>query len=172
MRRRGARRWDAPGGALRLAGWGLVVDGPVVARGHVVADGLAVARGPLVADHPVVADRAAVARGCVDRARWCVVADRAAGWRAVFTSRSPGRDVVASGSPGRRVLAGRSTRPPVFAARALVTDRRVLGRRHLARVTVAGRLAAAALRRRRLGRWWLAADRLRRARGAVSPLRR
>ncbi|MGW5715744.1 hypothetical protein ACWEVP_06230 [Amycolatopsis sp. NPDC003865] len=152
---RRARR-DAPG-ALRLAGRGLVVDRPGVARGYVVADRLAVAGRPLVADYAFVANGTAVARGCV-------VAGRAAGWRTVVAGWPPGRGVVARRPPLAPVVTGRAGWA-VFADRAAVTDRRVVRWRHLARLPVAGRLPAAALlRRRRL----LAADR---ARGAVTPVR-
>ncbi|GLY36391.1 hypothetical protein Amsp01_024150 [Amycolatopsis sp. NBRC 101858] len=240
MLRRRPRRRDSPGRTLRLAGRGLVVDGPGVAGGQVVADRLGVARRPLVADQRFVADRPAVTRGQVVAgwplvaddpfvadgaafarrevvaarvavAGWSLVADdrfvadrssltgrqvvadgatlagvslvadraavggvvaRAAAWWAVLASRSPRRCVVARGPPGRRgVFAGRAAGWAVFAHRALITDRRVLGGRHLACVAVSGRLAAAALRRRRLLGWRLAADRLRRARGPVTPLR-
>ncbi|SEF28086.1 hypothetical protein SAMN05421837_1046 [Amycolatopsis pretoriensis] len=167
MRGRRARGWDAPG-ALRLAGRGLVVDRPGVARGHVVADRLAVAERPLLADHAVVADGPAVTRRTVYRpavARRCVVAGRAAGWLAVLTGRPPGRGVVASGPPRAPVVAGRAGWA-VFADRAAVADRRVVRRWHLARLPVAGRLPAPALLRWR--RRLLAADR---ARGAVTPLR-
>lgn len=94
-------------------------------------DGPAVTRGTIVADGP--------GRG--------VVASRAlAARRGVFAS----APLVADRAAARGVVAGR----------ALVANRRVVGGRYRARVSVAGRLAAAALggRRRRL----LAAGRLRR----------
>lgn len=172
------------------------MDGPGVVRGNVVAHRLAVAHRALLADQPVVADGPGVAWGQVvaDRpavapnsvfadgpslAHGCVVAGRSAR-PAVLASRSPRRDILASGSPGRSVVTGgpgsvltrRAAGWAVLAGRALVTDGRIFGGRHLAGVAVAGRLAAAALRgrRRRLG-WRLAAGRLRSARGPVTPLR-
>ncbi|MGK3199991.1 hypothetical protein [Amycolatopsis sp. MEPSY49] len=154
------------------------MDRPGVAGGYVVADRLAVTRWPLVADHAVVADGTAVPRKCVDGtavargaidrtavARGCVVAGRAAGRRAVLAGRPPGRGVVASGPPRAPVVTGRAWWA-VFADRAPVADRRVVRRGHLARLPVAGRLPAAALRRWR--RRLLAADR---TRGPVTPLR-
>ncbi|WIY04456.1 hypothetical protein QRX60_11635 [Amycolatopsis mongoliensis] len=154
------------------------MDGPGVVRGCVVAEGAPVPHGDVVARRPLVADRAVVADG--PAVAWgCVLAGRPAG-RAVFAGRSPGRRIIACGPPGRSivprgpgcVVAGRPAGWAVFAGRSLVTDRSVVGGRHLARVAVAGRLAAAALRgRRRLLGWRLAADRLRRARGPVTPLR-
>ena len=177
---------------VAVAGWPLVADHPFVAngatlaRGQVVADRLGwslvanhrfVANGPAVARREVVSDGATLTRVSLVADGAAVVCGRvlaraAARW-AVLPSRSPRRCVVASGPPGRRcIFAGRATGWAVFALRALITDRRVLGGRHLARVAVAGRLPAAALRRRRLLLGWrLAAGRLRRARGPVTPLR-
>ncbi|UZF75917.1 hypothetical protein [Amycolatopsis mediterranei] len=78
-----------------------------------------------------------------------------------------GRGIVASGALATRgsvfaaapLVANRAAGRCVVAGRALVADRPVVGGRYRARVAVAGRLAAAALRGRRRR---LAADRLRR----------
>ncbi|MFJ9782191.1 hypothetical protein ACIRSS_21575 [Amycolatopsis sp. NPDC101161] len=158
-----AGRRVVPDGAA-IARRAVVADGTAVAGRHVVPDGTPVARravvpdGTAVAGRRVVADGTAVARRAIGAAvaRGRVVPGRTPRWSGVFTSRASGRCFVA-GRAGWAVLAGR----------AAVTDRRVVRRRgHRARLTVAGRLPAAALRRWR--RRLLAADR---ARGAVTPLR-
>ncbi|MEQ0561269.1 hypothetical protein ABJI51_27330 [Amycolatopsis sp. NEAU-NG30] len=147
----------------------LVVRDPVVA-GPVASEGAVVA-GPLVV-RPVASGRAVVAR-------WHVVPRRAI---ATGSPTVAGRGVVPCGARA----SGRSVIPRTalavvrgWADRALVADRRVVRGRHLARVAVAGWLAAAALRGDRgwlLLRGRLAADRLRgspvtpfRGRGAFAP---
>ncbi len=92
-----------------------------------------------------------------------------AGWGVIAGGALATRRGVFAPAP---LVAGRAAGRDVVADRALVADRGVVGSRHLARVAVAGRLAAAALRgwRRRL----LAADRLCWlccSRGPVAPLR-
>ncbi|MEU4248497.1 hypothetical protein AB0F15_13935 [Amycolatopsis sp. NPDC026612] len=129
---------------------GLVVDGPAVARGAVVADGTALASRSVVAG------------------------------RSWSTSVTGGRVVACPplvAAPGGVFFAGRAPGGAVVADRTAVTHRRVVGRRHLPRVAVAGRLAATALRRDRRRLLWrclrrrLAAARLRRPRGPVTPVR-
>ncbi|MFI5585180.1 hypothetical protein ACIA5G_09120 [Amycolatopsis sp. NPDC051758] len=153
---RRTRRRDAPGRAA-VADRGLVVGGPAVVAGRPA--GCVVTRGALVADPPVVARRTSLTGNVV----------ASPGRRAVFAGRPPRRVVVTSG-PGRGVVADGTPGRHVVAPGALVADRRLVGRRHLAGVPVAGRLTTAALGRRLL-RGRLAAGRLRGPRRPVTPLR-
>jgi hypothetical protein len=166
----GARRLPAPGRRLlrRKSGRRDATRRPVLAESAVVAG--PIATGALVVRSAVVAWPVASRRAVVVRP---VAAGRSAVARWGVVACGPG----ASGGGVVARSAGAVVRG--WADRALVADRRVVRRRHLARVAVARWLAAAALRgdRGRLLLWGrLAADRLRgspvipfRGRGAFAP---